>query len=100
MDYESNVASKGNFEGLGRERKTEAKASCAELGILPDRCVILENKDLQDNPRQWWDEDVVLSVLEKHVEEWNIDLVRNISTTLFTNPHRVTFLFITLQKTN
>ncbi|KAL1970285.1 hypothetical protein VTN77DRAFT_5445 [Rasamsonia byssochlamydoides] len=69
------VLSSGNYDGLGEERKAEAKASCATLGIAPDRCVVLNHPDLQDNPKKWWDEDVVKDVLQKHVRMWNIDLI-------------------------
>ncbi|KKA25393.1 Glycan biosynthesis protein (PigL) [Rasamsonia emersonii CBS 393.64] len=65
----------GNYDGLGEERKAEAKASCATLGISPDRCVVLNHPDLQDNPKKWWDEDIVKDVLQKHVRMWNIDLI-------------------------
>src|SRR5689334_15605010 len=70
-----NQHSIGNFNGLGEHRRTETKASCAALGIRDDNCVILDNKDLQDNPRQWWDESIVESILGKYIKMWNIDLI-------------------------
>lgn len=65
----------GNFNGLGEHRRTETKASCAALGIRDHNCVILDNKDLQDNPRQWWDDSLVEKILEEHIKKWNIDLI-------------------------
>ncbi|KAH8695107.1 putative glycan biosynthesis protein [Talaromyces proteolyticus] len=69
------VLSSGNYEGLGAQRRAEAKASCAELGIADDKCLILEHKHLQDNPREWWDEKLVERTLDRHVQMWNIDLI-------------------------
>ncbi|OKL58178.1 hypothetical protein UA08_06872 [Talaromyces atroroseus] len=69
------VLSSGNYEGRGEQRRTEAKASCAELGIAVDKCLILEHKQLQDNPREWWDEKVVEQILDHYVRQWSIDLI-------------------------
>lgn len=65
----------GNHEGLGDQRRAEAKASCTELGITDDKCVILENKSLQDNPHEWWDEKLIARIVERHVKDWHIDLI-------------------------
>ena len=65
----------GNYEGIGDQRQNEVKQSCATLGIAEERCVALNNPDLQDNPKKWWNEDVVEDVLKTHLKKWNIDLV-------------------------
>ncbi|EEA19304.1 hypothetical protein TMatcc_009439 [Talaromyces marneffei ATCC 18224] len=69
------VLSSGNFNGLGEHRRTETKASCAALGIRDDNCVILNDKDLQDNPRQWWDDSIIEKILGEYIKKWNIDLI-------------------------
>ena len=65
----------GNYEGIGDQRQNEVKQSCATLGIAEERCVALNNPDLQDNPKKWWNEDIVEDVLKTHLKKWNIDLV-------------------------
>lgn len=73
----------GNYEGIGDERRSEVLQSCATLGIAEERCVVLNRAELQDNPKKWWDEDIVEEVLKTHLKKWNIDLV---GTALSTFP--------------
>jgi N-acetylglucosaminylphosphatidylinositol deacetylase len=56
-------------------RKVELKGSCDALGISPDRCVALDQKDLQDNPKVWWSEDAIIADVKEYVEKWKVDLV-------------------------
>lgn len=66
----------GNYEGIGERRRQEIHDSCSVLGIVRDRCVVLDNGDLQDNPKKWWNEDVIKDIVAAHVRKWNVDLVR------------------------
>ena len=51
-----------------------------------DRCVVLdhkytlsicltENRLLQDNPKVWWDTDLVAKTVEEYVKKWKIDAI-------------------------
>jgi N-acetylglucosaminylphosphatidylinositol deacetylase len=66
----------GDYDGLGEVRRKEVKGSCDTLGVSTDRCVVMEHRDLQDNPKKWWDEAIVESMLKRYVDSWHIDLVR------------------------
>jgi N-acetylglucosaminylphosphatidylinositol deacetylase len=66
----------GNNYGLGETRKKELHGSCAALGIKAERCIALDRMDLQDNPRIWWNEDVIIGSVKKYVEKWKVDAVR------------------------
>lgn len=66
---------KGNNYGLGKTRQKELQGSCDALGIDPTKCLALDQAQLQDNPKIWWDEDVITSTVKKYVKKWNIDLV-------------------------
>lgn len=37
--------------------------------------MILDDKKLQDNPHEWWDEKLIERILERHVRDWHIDLI-------------------------
>ncbi|KAG5928859.1 hypothetical protein E4U42_007837 [Claviceps africana] len=69
------VMSTGNNYGLGETRKKELLGSCEALGIDTDRCVALDNPDLQDNPKVWWDEDKIKPILKKYIKKWSIDAI-------------------------
>jgi len=69
------VLSTGNNYGVGEMRKIELKGSCDALGISPDRCVALDQKDLQDNPKVWWSEDAIIADVKEYVEKWKVDLI-------------------------
>jgi N-acetylglucosaminylphosphatidylinositol deacetylase len=65
----------GDYDGLGEVRRKEVKGSCDTLGVSTDRCVVLEHRDMQDNPKKWWSEAVVEGMLKRYVDSWHIDLV-------------------------
>lgn len=65
----------GNYEGIGERRQQEIHDSCSVLGIVPDRCVVLDDAALQDNPRKWWNEELIKDLVASHVQKWNADLV-------------------------
>jgi N-acetylglucosaminylphosphatidylinositol deacetylase len=66
----------GNNYGIGETRKRELQGSCAALGIDPTRCLAVDEEELQDNPKVWWDEDAIITIVKKYVKKWNTDLVR------------------------
>ncbi|OAA62773.1 N-acetylglucosaminyl phosphatidylinositol deacetylase [Niveomyces insectorum RCEF 264] len=67
--------STGNNEGLGELRTKELVNSCAALGINSARCFALDHPQLQDNPRAWWDTELVASLVRDHVQKWEIDVI-------------------------
>lgn len=69
------VMSTGNNYGKGDTRKTELAGSCAALGISADRCVALDHPDLQDNPREWWNTELIEGFVHEHVRKWDIDAI-------------------------
>ncbi|KAF4257254.1 hypothetical protein KXW98_004594 [Aspergillus fumigatus] len=69
------VISSGNYEGIGERRQQEIHDSCSVLGIVPDRCVVLDDAALQDNPRKWWNEELIKDLVASHVQKWNADLI-------------------------
>lgn len=89
------VMSVGNNYGLGDTRALELQGSCAALGIHPQRCIALDHHDLQDNPRVWWNGELIEGIVDEHVKKWKIDAVRPFSIFLpflflsffFPSPH-------------
>lgn len=75
LDHDIDNSPTGNNYGVGEMRKVELKGSCDALGISPDRCVALDQKDLQDNPKVWWSEDAIIADVKEYVEKWKVDLV-------------------------
>jgi len=75
LDHDIDNSLTGNNYGVGEMRKVELKGSCDALGISPDRCVALDQKDLQDNPKVWWSEDAIIADVKEYVEKWKVDLV-------------------------
>ncbi|KAG2007669.1 hypothetical protein GB937_008319 [Aspergillus fischeri] len=65
----------GDYDGIGERRRQEIHDSCSVLGIVPDRCVVLDNAELQDNPKKWWDGDLIKGLVASHVQKWNVDLI-------------------------
>jgi hypothetical protein len=41
----------------------------------------LDRKDIQDNPKVWWSEEVVQKIVKEYIKKWAIDAVR-----IFTPP--------------
>ncbi|KAE8395934.1 hypothetical protein ETB97_010228 [Aspergillus alliaceus] len=69
------VISSGNYDGLGEKRQKELHNSCARIGISEDRCVVLDDADLQDNPKKWWDEERIKDLVSAHVDKWHVDVI-------------------------
>ncbi|KAE8168137.1 putative deacetylase LmbE-like domain-containing protein [Aspergillus tamarii] len=69
------VISSGNYDGLGDKRQSELHSSCEQLRISKDRCVVLDIAELQDNPKQWWNEDMVKDLVSTYKEKWHVDLI-------------------------
>lgn len=36
---------------------------------------MLDDAELQDNPKKWWDEGLIMDLVASHVQKWNVDLV-------------------------
>ncbi len=75
-DYDADITCKGNNYGIGEKRKKELAGSCSALGVDPSRCVALDHKNLQDNPKIWWDASIIQPIVKDYVEKWDIDAVR------------------------
>ncbi|KAE8154342.1 putative deacetylase LmbE-like domain-containing protein [Aspergillus avenaceus] len=69
------AVSSGNYEGIGDLRRVELHKSCAKLSISRAHCAVLDRADLQDNPRQWWNEDKVADLVTAYVRKWKVDLI-------------------------
>ncbi|KAH9208546.1 N-acetylglucosaminyl-phosphatidylinositol de-N-acetylase, a glycan bosynthesis protein [Leptodontidium sp. 2 PMI_412] len=69
------VMSTGNNEGIGDTRKAELQGSCAALGVEETRCVALDWPEIQDNPRAWWDESLIESIVKEYVQKWHVDVI-------------------------
>jgi N-acetylglucosaminylphosphatidylinositol deacetylase len=63
----------GNNYGLGSTRKDELTKACEVIGAK--ECHVLDRKDIQDNPKEWWDENTILPVIEKWVSKLKADAV-------------------------
>lgn len=55
------------------------KGACLVLGIAEDRCEALDRGELQDNPKQWWNETAIIIAVKEYVEKWTIDAVSAMS---------------------
>lgn len=66
----------GNNYGIGETRLQELQGSCTALGIHPKRCIALNHPELQDNPKVWWDADLLQGIVHDHVKQWKVDAVR------------------------
>ncbi|PNP48995.1 hypothetical protein THARTR1_10246 [Trichoderma harzianum] len=69
------VVSTGNNYGKGDTRKQELKGSCQALGINPSRCEALNHPSLQDNPRKWWDTNLIQAIVREYVKKWEVDAI-------------------------
>lgn len=65
----------GNYYSHGRVRKRELRNSCNVLGIEPSFVTVIEHTKLPDNPKNRWREDLVGSIILKHVLERDIDTI-------------------------
>lgn len=48
--------------------------SCQRLRVRD--CIVVDQKDIQDNPTQWWDEGVVIPLVKSWVAKLKPDVVR------------------------
>ncbi|KAK5652914.1 hypothetical protein OQA88_9393 [Cercophora sp. LCS_1] len=69
------VMSTGNNYGIGEMRKQELAGSCKALGIHEHRCIALDHPELQDNPKVWWDTNLVAKIVHEHVLKWQVDAI-------------------------
>ncbi|KAL2167113.1 hypothetical protein VTG60DRAFT_1704 [Thermothelomyces hinnuleus] len=69
------VMSTGNNYGLGGTRVQELQGSCRALGIHHERCIALDHPELQDNPRVWWNTELIETLVQEHVNKWEIDAI-------------------------
>lgn len=65
--------STGNHEGIGHLRSNELRASAAVLGIPASRTISLNHAELQDDPKRYWDKDIVSTELAKVVKQYKVD---------------------------
>ncbi|XP_026778202.3 N-acetylglucosaminyl-phosphatidylinositol de-N-acetylase [Pangasianodon hypophthalmus] len=78
---ESNAAvyllclSSGNYYNQGAQRKEELLGSCAVLGIPAHRVTVIDNKELQDDPKTEWSIALTASLILKHITTYSINLV-------------------------
>lgn len=38
-------------------------------------CIVLDEKDIQDNPTQWWDKDVIIPIVKSWIAKVKPDVV-------------------------
>ncbi|KAK4160646.1 putative deacetylase LmbE-like domain-containing protein [Cladorrhinum sp. PSN259] len=69
------VMSTGNNYGKGETRAQELKGSCQALGIHFQRCIALDHPDLQDDPKKWWNTDLIENFVHEHVKRWEADAI-------------------------
>ncbi|KAK4450948.1 hypothetical protein QBC34DRAFT_60813 [Podospora aff. communis PSN243] len=69
------VMSTGNNYGIGELRRKELAGSCKALGIDESRCTALDHPDLQDNPKVWWNTDLIAKIVHEHVLKWEVDAI-------------------------
>ncbi|KAL2156633.1 hypothetical protein VTH82DRAFT_1378 [Thermothelomyces myriococcoides] len=69
------VMSTGNNYGLGGTRAQELQGSCKVLGIHQERCIVLDHPELQDDPRVWWNTDLIEALVQEHVNKWEVDVI-------------------------
>ena len=64
--------STGNWYGIGEKRKHEFFKSCDALGLNRDHCEIVDDDKLPDSPTIKWDEDYIVTVIDRHLINKNI----------------------------
>ncbi|KAL2128274.1 hypothetical protein VTI74DRAFT_9423 [Chaetomium olivicolor] len=69
------VMSTGNNYGIGETRQKELQGSCKALGIHPQRCVAMDHPELQDNPKVWWNTELIEEIVHQHVRRWQVDAI-------------------------
>ncbi|XP_054857266.1 N-acetylglucosaminyl-phosphatidylinositol de-N-acetylase [Eublepharis macularius] len=68
-------ASTGNYYNQGAIRKEELLQSCATLGIPPSNVTVIDHRDLPDHPSVKWDTSLLSTLILKHIETNQINLV-------------------------
>ncbi|NXM08167.1 PIGL acetylase, partial [Tyrannus savana] len=65
----------GNYYNQGEIRKKELEQSCRVLGIPESDVTVVDHRDLPDNPAVEWDTHLLATIVLKHIEAKNINLV-------------------------
>ncbi|NWU06415.1 PIGL acetylase, partial [Cephalopterus ornatus] len=65
----------GNYYNQGEIRKKELEQSCCVLGIPASDVTVIDHRDLPDNPAVEWDTHLLATIVLKHIEAKNINLV-------------------------
>ncbi|NXE87321.1 PIGL acetylase, partial [Menura novaehollandiae] len=65
----------GNYYNQGEIRKQELEQSCFVLGIPASDVTVIDHRDLPDNPAVEWDTQLLATIVLKHIEAKNINLV-------------------------
>ncbi|NXX77373.1 PIGL acetylase, partial [Urocolius indicus] len=65
----------GNYYDQGEIRKKELEESCFLLGIPASNVTVIDHRDLPDNPAVEWDTQLLATLVLKHIEANNINLV-------------------------
>ncbi|NXF71582.1 PIGL acetylase, partial [Sclerurus mexicanus] len=65
----------GNYYNQGEIRKKELEQSCCVLGIPASDVTVIDHRDLPDNPAVEWDTQLLATIVLKHIEAKNINLV-------------------------
>ena len=67
--------STGNYYQCGDERREELRKSCSILGIAESNLYIVDHKDLQDGGDNCWECNLIADIVNKHVQEYDINWV-------------------------
>ncbi|NXR35834.1 PIGL acetylase, partial [Zosterops hypoxanthus] len=65
----------GNYYNQGEIRRKELEESCRVLGIPPSDVTVIDHRDLPDDPAVEWDTQLLATLVLKHIEAKNINLV-------------------------
>ncbi|NXW49593.1 PIGL acetylase, partial [Nyctiprogne leucopyga] len=65
----------GNYYNQGEIRRKELEQSCFLLGIPASDVTVIDHRDLPDNPAVEWDTQLLATLVLKHIEAKNINLV-------------------------
>nr|XP_047930197.1 N-acetylglucosaminyl-phosphatidylinositol de-N-acetylase isoform X2 [Anser cygnoides] len=69
------TGTEGNYYNQGEIRKKELEQSCSLLGIPASNVIVVDHRDLPDNPSVEWDTQLLAAFVLKHIEDNNINLV-------------------------
>ncbi|NXS11605.1 PIGL acetylase, partial [Neodrepanis coruscans] len=65
----------GNYYDQGELRKKELEQSCAVLGVPAADVTVIDHRALPDDPAAEWDPKLLGTIMLKHIEAKNINLV-------------------------